>query len=77
MRRLGLRNKGGKTPTWKFSKAQGRLVRDNKGGIDWWRYRKEILEPLLFPFAKRCLQDRPNTIVLEDSAPAHKHHVNQ
>ena len=77
MRRLGLRNKAGKTSTWKFTKTQGRLIRDNKEGIDWWRYRNEILQPLLFPFAKRCLQDRPNTIVLEDGTPAHRHHANQ
>ena len=33
--------------------------------------------PILIPFAKECMIERPNTIVLEDHAPAHSHHFQQ
>jgi hypothetical protein len=35
------------------------------------------LIPKLIPFAKECQNDRPNTVVLEDKAPAHIHHSQQ
>jgi len=73
MKRVGLRNKPGKLPTWKFSKKTGKLVRGEGTGIDWWRYQKEVLIPKLIPFAKECMKDRPNTIVQEDKAPSHAH----
>jgi len=39
--RLGLRNRPGKKPQWRFTKKQGKLVREaSKGGIDWYRYYK-------------------------------------
>ena len=54
MRRMNLRQKpGGRVPQWKFTAATGKLVRDSKGGIDWWRYQKVILEPKLIPFAEK------------------------
>jgi transposase len=72
MNRLGLRNRPGKQPVWKWDKAHGKRVRRNgHGGIDWWRYQHEILKPKLIPFAQDCARDRPNTIVQEDKAPAH------
>ncbi|OJJ62070.1 hypothetical protein ASPSYDRAFT_610823 [Aspergillus sydowii CBS 593.65] len=37
----------------------------------------EVLIPYLIPFAKRCKEARPNTRVLEDKAPAHRHHAQQ
>lgn len=40
MRRLGLRNKPGKKPQWSWNKKNGKLVRDGKSGIDWYRYSK-------------------------------------
>ncbi|OJJ51946.1 hypothetical protein ASPSYDRAFT_110367, partial [Aspergillus sydowii CBS 593.65] len=52
-------------------------VRKGKGGVDWYRYQKEVLIPYLIPFAKRCKEARPNTRVLEDKAPAHRHHAQQ
>lgn len=72
-RRINLSRKpGGKKPTWKFTKANGALVRTAaKGGIDFWRYQKIILNGKLLPFAKQCQIDRPSTIVQEDKAPAH------
>jgi hypothetical protein len=73
-RRSNLRERPrGKKPTWKFTKKLGKLERSNKGGIDWFRYRKQVLEPLLLPFAKMI----PNAWVLEDGAPAHNHHANK
>ncbi|RKK06469.1 hypothetical protein BFJ65_g18666 [Fusarium oxysporum f. sp. cepae] len=78
MRRLGLRNLPGKKPEWSWKKATGKLMREGKkGGIDWWRYRQKILIPKLLPFAKECEKERPNTLVQEDRAPAHKHHAQQ
>lgn len=71
MRRVGLRNPGDKKPEWRWNKQNGKIVREGKGGIDWIRYQKHILKPLLIPFAKSCLKDRPNTLVMEDGAPSH------
>lgn len=77
MARLGLRGIGGPKPTWTFTSKQGKLERGSKGGIDWWRYRHCVLLPKLFPFAKKCMEERPNTIVMEDKAPAHVHYIQQ
>jgi hypothetical protein len=78
VRRLGLRNKPGKKPIWKWNKTNGKLVREGKkGGIDWWRYQQTILVPKLLPFAKECMKERPNTVVQEDKAPSHNHHAQQ
>jgi hypothetical protein len=73
MARMGLRGKRGRKPTWNFTAKNGKLVRVSKGGIDWYRYQKEILHPKLFPFAKECEKSRPDTIVQEDKAPSHNH----
>lgn len=34
MRRIGLRNKPGKKPQWRFTEKTGKLTRNGKGGID-------------------------------------------
>ncbi|EOA85997.1 uncharacterized protein SETTUDRAFT_112450, partial [Exserohilum turcica Et28A] len=73
MRRTGLRNKPGRKPQWRWTEQTGKLVRSSKGGIDWWRYQSCVLIPKLIPFAKECLQDRPQTVVMEDKAPGHAH----
>jgi transposase len=76
--RLSLRNLPGKKPQWHWNQKNGKLVRGSqKGGIDWYRYQTKVLIPKLFPFAERCLQDRPATIVQEDKAPSHAHHFQQ
>ena len=64
----------GRPPKWRFTEKNGKLVRRGKGGegIDWWRYRTKVLEPLLLPF---CRQH--NLVVQEDGAPAHIHHLNR
>jgi len=77
MERLGLRTKRGRKPQWRWNKKNGKLVRDSKGGIDWYRYQKHILHPLLFPFAQECQKERPDTLVMEDNAPPHAHHFNR
>lgn len=39
MRRLqATRNQRGSKPKWKWTKATGKMVRDSKGGIDWFLY---------------------------------------
>lgn len=77
MRRLGLRQKPGKTPSWSWTTKNGKLTRSKRGGIDWYRYQTVILKPKLIPFAKSCLTSRPHTIVQEDKAPAHSHSIQQ
>lgn len=75
MRRLNIRrNLGGPKPKWRFSEKTGKLERKaSKGGIDWYRYYKVILEGKLLPFAKQCKAKRPGTIVQEDNASPHAH----
>jgi transposase len=78
MSRLNLRQKTpGKKPTWRWNKKSGKLTRGGKGGIDWYRYRKHILGPKLLPFAQECALERQATLVQEDKAPAHAHHIQQ
>jgi hypothetical protein len=73
--RLGLRNKPGPKPQWKWDLPHGKLARTSKkGGIDWWRYYDKILKEKLIPFAKKCIETQPRTIVQEDLAPSHAHH---
>ena len=74
MRRLRIiRNMSGPKPKWKWTKTTGKLVRDSKGGIDWYRYYKCVLEKKLLPFAQECVIDRLNTIVQEDNASPYAH----
>jgi len=73
MTRVGLRNRPGRKPTWKFNEQNGAFVRDAKGGgIDWYRYLTHILLPKLLSFATALkYAGLPNVIVMEDKAPAH------
>jgi transposase len=74
MRRVRItRNIPGKKPVWKWTKANGKLVRSSSRGIDWYRYQKIILHEKLLPFARECQKDRPETIVQEDNASPHAH----
>lgn len=74
MNRIGLSNKPGRKPAWRWTEKNGKLVRSSGSGIDWWRYQTCVLLPKLIPFAQECAQDRPRTVVMEDKAPAHAHH---
>ena len=72
IRRINLdRNPGGKKPVWRHAKENGAVTRGKGNGIDWWRYQKTILIPKLIPFAKKCMESRPDTLVQEDRALAH------
>ena len=72
MRRMRLRNPGGRQPRWIWDQKPGKIVRDNKkGGIDWHRYQKNILIDKLLLFATECMKDRPNMVAQEDKAPCH------
>jgi DDE superfamily endonuclease len=53
------------------------ILNEGKGGVNWYRYQEKILKPLLLPFAKKCLEKRPGTLVQEDKAPAHTSHYQQ
>jgi hypothetical protein len=68
----------GRKPVFKHNKNTGVYVlKEGKGGINWYRYQKTILECLLLPFAKECLKERPDTIVQEDGAPSHSSRYQQ
>jgi transposase len=69
------RNPGGTRKVWKYNESTGAfVVKNGRGGINWYRYQKKILIEKLLPFARECQKDRPNTQVMEDNAPAHKSH---
>ena len=74
IKRLGLITKPGPKPQWRWNKKNGKLVRESKGGIDWYRYQTKIIVPKLIPFAKRL---GSKAIVQEDGAPSHAHHAQQ
>jgi len=71
--RLTLRPRKGKKPQWRFTHATGKLARKGKGGIDWYRYQKEIVKKKVIPFAQEHEKEYPGTLVQEDNAPAHAH----
>ena len=69
-------NRAGKPPgkalQWQFNAKTGAVTqKSGKGGIDWWRYQREILLKKLIPFALECKKDRPGTVVQEDKALSH------
>lgn len=72
MRRLKLRNLGGKAPEWKWDAEHGKLTRREGSGVDWYHYQKEVLLPKLIPFAQAC---GPDALVQEDLAASHAHHA--
>jgi hypothetical protein len=73
MRRMALRNLRGAKPKWRFKKEHGKLTRQGRGGIDWYRYQKEVLVAKLLPFAKKMKVKYGDVLVQEDGAPAHNH----
>jgi hypothetical protein len=69
------RKPSGMRKTWKHNEKTGAfVVKNRRGGINWYRYQKRILIEKLLPFTRECQKDRPDTIVQEDNAPAHKSH---
>jgi transposase len=75
MERMGLRQRPGRRPQWRWNQKNGKLSRGSGGGIDWYRYQFVILYPKLLPFAKACAKERLKTVVQEDKAPAHDHYI--
>ena len=75
-RRMDLNRRGkapGRPPVWSFSKKNGKLERGKgSGGVDWWRYRKHVLQPKLIPFALKH-----GLIIQQDGAPSHREKSNQ
>ena len=72
------RNQPGPRTTFKHNEDTGAyIVKERQGGINWYRYQEKVLKPLLLPFAKRCLELRPSTIVQEDKAPSHNNRYAQ
>ena len=69
--KYGTRKSGGTVAEWKWDKAHGKIIRADKGGIDWYRYQEIILKKKLISFAKACRLARANIIVMEDGASAH------
>src|SRR3984957_6579161 len=68
----------GRKPVFKHNENTGAYVlKEGKGRINWYRYQEVILKPLLLPFAKECLKERPSTLVQEDGAPSHSSRYQQ
>jgi hypothetical protein len=75
MSRLRVRaNYPGPKPAFRHKEHGAYILKDGKGGINWYRHQDEVLKPHLFPFAKECQRDRPGTIVMEDGASPHGSH---
>lgn len=77
LRRLQLRQLKGRKPTWRYSVKTGKLERSKKGGIDWYRYQKDIILPKIIPFAKELEKSGLGVLVQEDNAPCHSHWIQQ
>jgi transposase len=66
------RNQPGPRANFKHDEETGAyVVKEGRGGINWYNYQEKVLKPKLLPFAKECLKSRPGTIVQEDNAPSH------
>ena len=77
MERMQLRsNKPGPKPQFRHNENGAYVVKDGKGGINWYRHQDEVLKPHLLPFARECMEGgdnyRPDTVVIEDGASSHK-----
>ena len=54
----------GRKPIFKHDEnTRAYVLKEGKGGINWYWYQEVILKPLLLPFAKECLKERPSTLV--------------
>ena len=73
MRRIHItRNQSGPRAQFKHDEDTGAyVVKEERGGINWYNYQEKVLKRLLLPFAKECLKTRPGPLVLEDNAPSH------
>jgi hypothetical protein len=63
------RNQPGPRAQFKHDKSTGAyVVKEGRGGINWYNYQKKVLKAKLLPFAKKCMKTRLGTIVQEDNA---------
>jgi hypothetical protein len=66
----------GPKPKFQHEGNRAYVLKDRKGGINWFWHQAEVLKPHLFPFTKKCKEALPNprkdTVVIEDRAAAHK-----
>jgi hypothetical protein len=53
------------------------LIREGKGGIDWWRYREKVLLPKLLPFSQKIKDTRNKVAIQQDGAPSHAYWFTQ
>jgi len=53
-------NKPRPKPKFQHAKNGAYILKDGKGGINWFRHQAEVLKPYLFPFAKKCKEGLPN-----------------
>jgi hypothetical protein len=60
-------------PQSRWNQLTSKLIRKSRGGIDFWRFYKEIMLAKLIPFARECQRRCPGTLVQEGGAPAHVH----
>ena len=58
----------GKVPQWKHTEKTGAMTRKGKGGIDWIRYRYELLEPVFLPYMRSL---GPGFVAQQDNASPH------
>lgn len=58
--------------TWRGKKFKITKIKRGDGkGIHSWRYVKHVARPILWPECRRQLEQNPNFVLMEDSAPAH------
>jgi uncharacterized protein YigE (DUF2233 family) len=76
MERMRLRlNMPGPKPKFRHEENGVYVIKDRKGGINWYRHQDEVLKPHLLPFACECRQGvngQKDIIVIEDGASSHK-----
>lgn len=67
------KREGNRYTAQKLFKQEELEKRGGKGGIDGFRYRREILVPILYPFYEQIQAANPDITVwlIEDNAPAH------
>jgi hypothetical protein len=63
-------------PVFRHKENGAYVLKDGKGGINWFRHQAKVLKPYLFPFTKQYKKALPNprkdTVVIENSATGHK-----
>jgi hypothetical protein len=63
-------------PKFRHKENRAYIVKDRKGGINWYRHQDEVLKPHLLPFTKECIEGGDNyqldIVVMEDRASSHK-----